>query len=414
MVAGAGRLDLREDPLQGTLPQPAYGARGHPQPVVAAGHEALALELALQLSQRLELGRGARAEVLLQRLDVHVVEGRPGVRLGHRLLQRLQVGELGDGLDRVAVPERLAALAHVHRPPLEPGSQRPQVVRQLRHLRGEVGVLQRVAHQLAQLGALLRGQRRHHPVGRGLPPGQRVDQLVDVLGVLREQVAVLVHELPEPVLGVLPARVRREQPVEVGQHVLDRLHGLGVRVVERLLQAGELRVQHLPLQHLPDRVVGRAGLVGVPVVRRQGPHRAGRVVGDRRELHLGPPGVVVVLRGEGVPLLRQRLVERGADLVERAAEVAAPPRRVAHPPDPGGEVVEAPVAVEPPPQQVGQRVPHRPAGEHVAAQLVEGGPDVVRRGQRVGTVAPGSVAEPAHLRLRTPIGRPGTPCRCGG
>ena len=92
----------------------------------------------------------------------------------------------------------------------------------------------------------------------------------------------------------------------------------------------------------------------------------------------------------------QGLVERGPHLVERAAEVAAPPGRVAHPPHPRGELVEAPVAVEAAPQQVGQRVAHRAAGEHVAAQLVERRPDVVRRRERVGTVVPGAVAEPAH------------------
>ena len=95
----------------------------------------------------------------------------------------------------------------------------------------------------------------------GLPAGERVDQLVDVLGVLREQVAVLVHELAEPVLGVLAAGVRGEQLVEVREHVLDGLHRGGVRVVQRLLQAGELRVEHLALQHLLDRLVRRPGLV---------------------------------------------------------------------------------------------------------------------------------------------------------
>ena len=260
VVAGARRVHLREHPLQGALPQPAYGARRQPQPVVAPGHEALPLQLALQLSQRLEVVGRAGAEVPLERLHVDVVEGGAGRRLGQRLLERLEVGQLRDGLDRVAVAQRLTALAHVHRPPLEAGPQRAEVVGELRHLGGQVGVLHRVAHQLAELLALLAGQRRHHPVGRGLPAGERVDELVDTRRVLREQVAVLVHELAEQVLGVLAACVRGEQPVEVGQHVLDGLHGLGVRVVEQLLHAGELRVEHLALEHLLDRLVRRPGL----------------------------------------------------------------------------------------------------------------------------------------------------------
>ena len=58
-----------------------------------------------------------------------------------------------------------------------------------------------------QLRALLGGHRVHHPLGGGRPLGQGVDQLVDVLRVLGEEVAVLVHEVGEVLGGVLaPAR----------------------------------------------------------------------------------------------------------------------------------------------------------------------------------------------------------------
>ena len=184
--------------------------------------------------------------------------------------------------------------------------------------------------------------------------------------------------------------------VEVREHVLDRLHRGRVGVVERLLQPGELRVEHLALQHLLDRLVRRPRLVRVPVVRRQRPHRAGGVVGHGGQLHLRPARVLAVLGGELVALLGERLVERRADLVERAAEVAAAPGGVAHPADLRGEVVEAPVAVEPAAQQVRERLAQRPAREHVAADGVERRADVVRRGQRVGPVGPGAVAEPGH------------------
>ena len=156
--------------LSARLPQPAYGARGQPQPVVAAGHEALPLQLALQLAQRLEVGGRAGAEVLLEGLHVDVVEGRAGAGLAERLLERLEVGELGDRLDGVAVAQRLAALAHVHRPAVQPGPQRAQVVGELRHLRGQVGVGHRVAHQLAELLALLAATARPSS-GRRRPAG---------------------------------------------------------------------------------------------------------------------------------------------------------------------------------------------------------------------------------------------------
>ena len=117
------------------------------------------------------------------------------------------------------------------------------------HLRGEVGVGQRLAHQLGELFALIGPQGRHHPVGGRLPPSEGVDELVDVLGLLGEEVAVPVHELAEPVVGVLAAGVRGEQVVEVGEHVLDRLHRgavlLGVTVLEEPLHPGELRVEDL-------------------------------------------------------------------------------------------------------------------------------------------------------------------------
>jgi hypothetical protein len=75
---------------------------------------------------------------------------------------------------------------------------------------------------------LLRAERGEEPLGRGLTSRERVDELVDVLRVLREQVAVLVHEVAELVLGVLAARMRGEQVVQIGEHVLDALHRLGV------------------------------------------------------------------------------------------------------------------------------------------------------------------------------------------
>ncbi len=156
VVAGAGRVDLREHPLERGLAEPAHRPRGQPDAVVVPGEVALPLELALQLAQRPEVGHRTRTQLTLQRLDVHVVQRAAGPVHRECLLQRLEVGELGDRLDRVAVAERLAAVAHLHRPPVQPGPQRPEVVGELGHLRGEVGVGERVAHQLAELLALLR------------------------------------------------------------------------------------------------------------------------------------------------------------------------------------------------------------------------------------------------------------------
>ncbi len=102
---------------------------------------------------------------------------------------------------------------------------------------------------------------------------------------------------------------------------------------------------------------------------------------------------------QGVALVGQRLVERGPHLVEGAAEVAAPAGGVAHPAGPGGQLVEAAAAVEAAAQQVAQRLAHRAAREHVAADLVERGADVVRRRERVRSAVPGAVAEPVVVVL---------------
>ena len=84
-----------------------------------------------------------------------------------------------------------------------------QAVAELRHLRGEVGV-HRALHELAELLALLRGQRVHQPLLGRRPPGEVVDELLERLRAGREELAVLLHELLEPLGGVLAAGVRLE------------------------------------------------------------------------------------------------------------------------------------------------------------------------------------------------------------
>ena len=120
-----------------------------------------------------------------------------------------------------------------------------------------------------------------HPLRRGRPLGQRVEQLVDVLRVLGEEVAVLVHEVGEVLLGVLALRVLRQQLVEVGEHLVDRGAVLVGGVLERLLHAGEALVEQLAAEQVLDLLVVLAGLAALPVVvaeladRRRGARTAG-------------------------------------------------------------------------------------------------------------------------------------------
>ena len=70
---------------------------------------------------------------------------------------------------------------------------------------------ERLLRQGIQLGALLLAQAVAEALrGRGAL-GQRVQQLVDVARVLREELAVLVHELIEVLLRVLAAGVFVQQ-----------------------------------------------------------------------------------------------------------------------------------------------------------------------------------------------------------
>ena len=99
-------------------------------------------------------------------------------------------------------------------PALPPRQVRPglaQRVLQVGHLAGQAHVGHRLGHQVRQLGPLLGGQPGHHPFLRGGPAGERVDQLLDRLRVVREELAVLVHELAEPLVGVLAAVVRVDE-----------------------------------------------------------------------------------------------------------------------------------------------------------------------------------------------------------
>ena len=202
------------------------------------------------------------------------------------------------------------------------------------------------------------------------------------------------HEVGELVGRVLLPGVGREQGVQIGEHVLDPLQRLGVRRLQGLLHPGELGVQHLPAQHLLDRLEGRPRLVRAPLVVVQRADGAGDVVGQRVQFQFGEPRVVALGAGQGLPLGGQRLVQCGPDLVEGAAEIAAPAGLGAQPSDLVGQPVQAAAAVEAPAHQIPQGIA-QVAGRHdIGADLVDRLADVVRRRQRIGPAAPGSVAEP--------------------
>ena len=109
--------------------------------------------------------------------------------------------------------------------------------------------------QRIQLGALVGRQAVAEPLrGRG-PLGQRVQQLVHVLRVLREELAVLVHEVIEVLLGVLAAGVLVQQIIQIVEHFVDALTVLVGGVLQRLLHPGETLVEHLAAEQILDLLV---------------------------------------------------------------------------------------------------------------------------------------------------------------
>ncbi len=185
--------------------------------------------------------------------------------------------------------------------------------------------------------------------GRG-PPGERVDQLVEIGRVLREEVAVLLHELLELLLRVLAPGVGVEHLVERGHHRPDAFELLRGGVLQRVAHALELGVEDLAAQQVLDLVVGLPGLGRAPLVFGELADGPRRVVRQGVELGLGQPGRVVRVGEQRAPLLLQRLVEQLLDLVERAVEAAAAAQLSGALPGPAAQRLEAVAPVRPPPQ----------------------------------------------------------------
>ena len=160
----------------------------------------------------------------------------------------------------------------------------------------------------------------------------------------------------------------------------------------------------------PGSPRSRPGLVRAPLVVVELPDRAGDVVGQRVQLHLGEPGVVAVAAGQlsrsaasawssaartwsRVP---SRLPRRGLARSRRirSASSSSPPR-----------------PSEPAAHQVAQRVAQVAGRQTSRADLVHRRAHVVRRGQRVGPAAPRAVAVPVGapppIAVRRPDPSPG-------
>ena len=82
-----------------------------------------------------------------------------------------------------------------------------------------------------------------------------------------------------------------QQRIEIGQHVLDPLHGFRIRRLKCLLDARELSVQHFALQHVLDRLEDLARFFRSPRVVIKSAHRAGNIIGHRVQFQLSQSGI---------------------------------------------------------------------------------------------------------------------------
>ena len=398
VASSAAGVELGEDLAQRGGADPADRAGGQLERTATVPDQVALLEqLALDAAQRGDIVDGPTAERPLHRRLVHVLERGAGVVLTQGGLEVVEVGQLLERRRRI--PHAHALLA-AHPLLAAPGQVRPGVaegVAELGQLRGEVQV-HGALHQLAELLALLRGQGVHQLLLGGGPPGEVVDELGEVLGLGREELPVPLHERLELLLRVLALRVGLEHRVEVGQHVLDRLHRSRVRLLQRVLHALELAVQDLAAQEVVDLLERRAGLGTAPVVRLERGHRAGGVGRQGVQLELGHAGAVIGVGEQRGPFELERLLEQLAHLLQGPVELpllAGLPLTLG---DLTTQVVQPAQAVGALAQQVAQRLAGAGAVQHRLADGVQRRRDVVRRLEGVASTGPRAVAEPAHPR----------------
>ncbi len=311
MVAAPAGVQRVEDPAQGGLPEPAHGLRGELQLAALPPEVPLLLQLALDLLERLQVVDGRPAQGTADRGLVDVVEPGSGVVLAERLLQPAEVGELLQGADGVAHAEGLVAVHRLRGVPREVGAAGVQGLAEAGHLLAQAGLSQRLVDQPLQLLALLRGHGREHPLGRGGPAGQDVDQLFEIAGILRKEFPMLLHELVEIILGVLAAGVSVQHVVQIRHHLPDPFHRLWIGIGQGFPHAAEPAVEDLPAQQVAQLLERLAGRRRAPLVRAQLLHRARGVARHRVELRLAQPRVVGGVGEQLGPFLADGLVQKG-------------------------------------------------------------------------------------------------------
>ncbi len=384
--------------------------RQPPLTVGSAVQEALVHQRLLELGQSARVDGGLVAELPRQHVEVDVVHLRAGVALRQLLGELLELADVGQRLRALAHPHRIVTAEPLRAIPVLAGAGGLQMAVQLVeriHQRRRAECLLR---QGIQLGALVGGEAVAEPLRGGRPLGQRIEQLVDVLRILREELAVLVHEVLEVLLRVLPIRVLVQQVVQVVEHVVDALTVLVGGILQRLLHAREALIEHLATHQVLDLLVLLLRLLGAPLVLGEFLHRLGGRVRQRLQLQLVEPSVVVECAGEFLALGEHGLVEQLLDVLQCAVEVVVLQQLSPLAVRLRGQPIGALHVLHAATHQLGQRAARRAALHDVLADLLQRVAQIDRRGQRIGPAGvsriPRNTFSHRLFRLRR------TPCRC--
>ena len=175
--------------------------------VRAAPQRAGVAQRLLEPLQRAGVDDRVGAELARQLVQVEVVQLGALVGLRELLRQGVEVGEVLEHAGAVAEPEPVLAVhALASRPSPRRAAGTRRLLVELAQPVDQVGDAERLLRERVELVALLLRHRVPHALRGGGPVGQGVEELVEVLRLLGEVVAVLGHEVVELLLGVLAAR----------------------------------------------------------------------------------------------------------------------------------------------------------------------------------------------------------------
>ncbi len=204
-----------------------------------------------------------------QGVQIDILEAGTRVGLAELLGECVQFGEILQGLGARTEAQRVVAAESLGGVPVLARPQRPQGGVENGDLLGDAGIAECLPDQLGQFGLLLGGHRVQHALRRGGPGGERVDQLVGITRILREEFAVLGHEFGELRFDVLAPCMCREKVVQVGQHPSHALDVLGGGVLQGLFHALEPGFEQFLTEQVPDLLVVLPSGFGSPLVLGQ-------------------------------------------------------------------------------------------------------------------------------------------------